>query len=167
MVLTSDEKSERSNVYRTFREDEQRLINNRGKVYMLIIGQCTQTLKDKLKEDADWQTISDGYDSIRLLALVTVSEGMSFAQDGKKKKGDKNKAKTDAKDPKDFDKEFWKDKECYRCGKKGHPANACSVKPPKAEDDDDKSKSGSKANKDVIRSLKVAGKALAQLGEAR
>jgi len=70
LVLTGDEKSERGNVYRTFREDEQRLITNRGKVYMLIIGQCTQTLKDKLKEDVDWVSISDGYDSIRLLALI-------------------------------------------------------------------------------------------------
>ena len=37
---------------------------------MLIIGQCTQALKDKLKEDVDWQAISDGYDSIRLMALI-------------------------------------------------------------------------------------------------
>ena len=69
VVLTLDEKAERSNVYRTHREDEQRLITNRGKVYMLTIGQCTQALKDKLKEDADWDTISEGYDSIGLLGL--------------------------------------------------------------------------------------------------
>jgi len=37
---------------------------------MLIIGQCNQALKDKLKEDVDWEVISDGYDSIRLLALI-------------------------------------------------------------------------------------------------
>ena len=59
VVLTMDEKAERSNVYRTHREDKQRLITNRGKVYMLTIGQCTQALKDKLKEDATWDTISD------------------------------------------------------------------------------------------------------------
>jgi hypothetical protein len=97
---------------------------------------------------------------------VTVSEGTSFAQEGKTKKGDKSKAKTDAKDPKDFDKEFWKDKECYRCGKKGHPANACSVKPPKDYDDDSScvSKSGSKANNNNLCSLRATGKALTQLG---
>ena len=49
VVLTMDEKAKRSNVYRTHREDEQRLITNRGKVYMLTIGQCTQALKGKLK----------------------------------------------------------------------------------------------------------------------
>jgi hypothetical protein len=70
MVLTFDEDAARKNAYRTYREDEQRLIGNRGKVYMLIIGQCTQALKDKLKEDVDWQAISDGYDSIRLMALI-------------------------------------------------------------------------------------------------
>ena len=37
---------------------------------MLTIGQCTQALKDKLKEDATWDTISDLYDSIGLLALI-------------------------------------------------------------------------------------------------
>jgi hypothetical protein len=31
---------------------------------MLILGQCTQALNDKLKEDVDWQAISDGYDSL-------------------------------------------------------------------------------------------------------
>ncbi len=64
-------------------------------------------------------------------------------QTGKKKKGDKDKPKTTDKDPKEFDKAYWKDKECYRCGRTGHPASACNVKPLKdADDDDDKSKSG-------------------------
>ena len=70
VILTADEKAERSNDYRTYREDQQRLVTNRGKVYMLTIGQCTQALKDKLKEDATWDTISDSYDSIGLLALI-------------------------------------------------------------------------------------------------
>ncbi len=59
VVLTMDEKAERSNVYRTHRKDKQRLITNRGKVYMLTTGQCTHALKDKLKEDATWDTILD------------------------------------------------------------------------------------------------------------
>jgi hypothetical protein len=91
-----------------------------------------------------------------------VSEGTSFAQTGKKKKGDKDKPKTTDKDPKEFDKEYWKDKECYRCGRKGHPATACSVKPLK---NDDKSKSGSKASKDFQMKMKQAGAVLTQLGE--
>jgi hypothetical protein len=33
-----------------------------------------------------------------------------------------------------FDKEYWKDKTCYKCEKKGHPANKC---PKKSNNDDD------------------------------
>ena len=53
IAYTLDEKAERSNVFCTHCENEQRLINNRGKVYTLTLGQCTQKLKDKLKEDGD------------------------------------------------------------------------------------------------------------------
>ena len=41
VVLTMDEKAECSNIYHTHCEDEQRLITNHGKVYMLTIGQYT------------------------------------------------------------------------------------------------------------------------------
>ena len=70
VFLTMVEKAECRNVYRTHRKDKQRLITNCRKVYMLTIGQCMQALKDKLKEDATWDTISDLYDSIGLLALI-------------------------------------------------------------------------------------------------
>ena len=83
----------------------------------------------------------------------------------RKKKGDKDKPKTADKDPKEFDKEYWKDKECYRCGRKGHPATTCSVKPLKDMEDDDKSKSSSKASKEFQATVKKASAALAQLGE--
>ena len=65
-----DKKAEQSNVYRTYQEDEQRLITNRGKVYTLTFGQCTLTLKDKLKEDNDWEDIAAKYDPIQLLNLI-------------------------------------------------------------------------------------------------
>ena len=39
-------------------------------MYTLTLGQCTQTLKDKLKEDGDWEDIAEKYDSIRLLKLI-------------------------------------------------------------------------------------------------
>jgi hypothetical protein len=65
-----DKKAERSNVYRTYQEDEQRLMSNRGKVYMLTLGQCTQALKDKLKEDSNWESIASAYNPIGLLQLI-------------------------------------------------------------------------------------------------
>ncbi len=48
---------------------------------------------------------------------MTQSEGTAFAQK-ENKKGKSNKA--DAADPKkvEYDKEFYRDKECFRCGKR-------------------------------------------------
>ncbi len=100
---------------------------------------------------------------------ITALEGTAFAQSGKKKKtvGDKEKEPEAAKDPKNFDKEWWKDKECYRCGKKGHPASACSVK--LLSDNDDKlicsSKSPSNAMAEIQKSMKAMDKAMTQLSE--
>jgi hypothetical protein len=57
---------------------------------------------------------------------VTQSEGTVYAQK-ENKKGKSKKA--DAADPKkvEYDKEFYRNKECFRCGKKGHPKAACTV----------------------------------------
>ena len=50
------------------------------------------------------------------------SEGSSFSQvyssKGKVGKGGDNK---------NFDKNYWKDKECYKCGKQGHPESHCTT----------------------------------------
>jgi hypothetical protein len=100
---------------------------------------------------------------------ITTLEGTAFAQSGKKKKkvGDKKKKPEAAKDPKDFDKEWWKDKECYRCSKKGHPATACSVK--LLSNNDNKSicssKSASNAMAAIQKSMKTMGKAITQISK--
>ncbi len=100
---------------------------------------------------------------------ITTLDGTAFAQSGKQKKkvGDKEKEPKAAKVPKDFDKVWWKDKECYRCGKKGHHASACSIK--LLSDNDDKSicssKSPSNAMAEIQKSMKAMGKAMTQLGE--
>ena len=56
----------------------------------------------------------------KLPTVVTQSEGTSFAQKGKKG-GEKKKSGVD--DPKEveFNEDYYKDKECFRCGKNGHP----------------------------------------------
>ena len=36
----------------------------------MLIGQCTVSLKDKMKEDADWHNIANKYDHIRLVLLI-------------------------------------------------------------------------------------------------
>ena len=58
-VMTMEEEAIHKNSFRSYHEDEQKLIVNRGKVYVLILGQCTQVLKDALKEDDDngWMMI--------------------------------------------------------------------------------------------------------------
>ena len=70
------------------------------------------------------------------------SHGTAFAQKGgKSKKGDeKKKGEKPKGEKKDFDKEYFKDKPCFKCGKKGHPQSHC---PSKDEGDDDSSTSAS------------------------
>jgi hypothetical protein len=75
------------------------------------------------------------------MTKTTPSEGTSFVQKG----GRGNGATKDKGKP--FDKEYWKDKECFMCKKKGHPASHCS----RADDDKDNKSSSSKA-----RSVKKA-----------
>ena len=59
MKLTKDEKIAHSNVWRTHREVTDSLKKSGGKIYLLLIGQCTQVLVDKMKQDSDWVTISE------------------------------------------------------------------------------------------------------------
>jgi hypothetical protein len=46
------------------------LKKSRGKIYSLLLGQCTQVLIDKMKQDVDWVTISDLFDPIALFKLI-------------------------------------------------------------------------------------------------
>jgi hypothetical protein len=62
--------------------------------------------------------------------MMTSSEGSSFAQkDGRGGRGSIGQATIT------FDKENWKDKTCFNCGKKGHPSSSCT-KAAVANDDD-------------------------------
>ena len=67
---TADEGMAFSNAWRTYRERTDRLVRSRGKVYSLVLGQCTTVLLDKMKQDADWQAASDSYDPLKLLKLI-------------------------------------------------------------------------------------------------
>ncbi len=36
----------------------------------MVLGQFTMVLLDKMKQDADWQVVSDSYDPLKLLKLI-------------------------------------------------------------------------------------------------
>ena len=101
-----------------------------------------------------------------VVARATQSEGTSFAQRGGKGASD-GKKKNESKP---FDKKYWKDKECYRCHEKGHPATHC---PGMGKGDDDKSiastqSSVSKLKKDfknMKKAFTTVNTQLAQLKE--
>lgn len=61
----------------------------------------------------------------REVAPTTPSEGTAFAQKGKKNKKSDNKGAESSngmgKKGEQYDKEYYKDKECFKCGKTGHP----------------------------------------------
>ncbi len=67
---TSDEGMAFSHLWCTCREMTDRMVGSRGKVYSLVLGQCTMVLLDKMKKDADWQGVSDFYDPLKLLKLI-------------------------------------------------------------------------------------------------
>jgi hypothetical protein len=68
--LTDSEKTQYSNEWRTFRERSSNLAKHRGQAYSLILGQCLQLLKDTMKQDTDWTTVSVSYDPLVLYRLI-------------------------------------------------------------------------------------------------
>ena len=70
MKLTKDEKTSHSNAWRSHRESSDSLKKSRGKIYSLLLGQCTQVLVDKMKQDTDWVKISVLFDPTLLFKLI-------------------------------------------------------------------------------------------------
>jgi hypothetical protein len=56
--LTDSEKTRHSNEWRAYQERNASLAKCRGQMHSLILGQCSQLLKDKkLKQDTNWTTV--------------------------------------------------------------------------------------------------------------
>jgi hypothetical protein len=67
---TADESMAFNNPWHTYCERMDCLVRSRGKVYSLVLSQCTTVLLDKMKQDADWQAVSDFYNPLKLLKLI-------------------------------------------------------------------------------------------------
>jgi hypothetical protein len=70
MRLTDDAKVSHNNAWHTHQETTESLKKSRGKVYSLLVGQCTQVLVDKMKHDVDWVTINESCDPSLLFKLI-------------------------------------------------------------------------------------------------
>jgi hypothetical protein len=46
------------------------LETHQGQAYSLILGECTQLLQDKMKQDESWTTVSASYDPLELYRLI-------------------------------------------------------------------------------------------------
>jgi hypothetical protein len=70
MKLMGSEKMVHSNAWRSHHETTEGLKKSRGKVYSLLLGQCTQVLVDKMKQDTTWVMASKLFDPILLFMLI-------------------------------------------------------------------------------------------------
>ena len=64
---------------------------------------------------------------------------------------------------KDFDKELYKDRKCFQCGKKGHPKSHCQNLSKDKDDESVKSSKVSRSISDLKSQLKGIKKSFAQL----
>jgi hypothetical protein len=96
---------------------------------------------------------------------VSPSKGTSFVQRGGRGSGNQNgsgagRGNGSTGNAKPFNKDYWKDKECFKCHEKGHPASHC----PKADNnDDEKSHASAKSIKKLMKEIKTMKKAFTQL----
>jgi hypothetical protein len=55
--LTNSEKTQNSDKWRTYREQNASFAKHRGQTHSLILRQRSQLLEDKMKQDADWTVV--------------------------------------------------------------------------------------------------------------
>jgi hypothetical protein len=68
--LTDPEKLEYKNKSKAHSQRVATLEKNRGNVYALIYGQCTQILQGKMKQDKNWVTVSVSYNPLELFKVI-------------------------------------------------------------------------------------------------
>ena len=78
--LYGDEETYHHRKWRTYRDINARIDKHTGQVFSMIMGQCTQQLLNKMKQDKSWTTVSTYYDPLALLDLIEKTV-MSQSQD--------------------------------------------------------------------------------------
>ena len=68
--MTDSEKTQYNNAWRTYRERNASLAKHRGQAYSPILGQCTQLLQDRMKQDTEWTNVSTFFDPLTLHRLI-------------------------------------------------------------------------------------------------
>jgi hypothetical protein len=63
-------KMQYSNEWRSYQERNSQLLKHRGQAFSLILGQCTQLLQDKMKQNIDWTVVSTSYDPLTLYQVI-------------------------------------------------------------------------------------------------
>jgi hypothetical protein len=95
-----------------------------------------------------------------VVTKVTHSEGTSFAQKSGRGGGNRgSNGNGKGHDSITYDKKYWKDKECYKFHKKGHPTTHCPKKP--SDDGDLSTASTVSSIKKLKKDLKPIKKAFA------
>jgi hypothetical protein len=56
--LLDSEKTQYNNNWKTYQERNALLMKHRGQAFSLILGQCTQLLQDRMKQDTNWNMAS-------------------------------------------------------------------------------------------------------------
>jgi hypothetical protein len=75
--MSDSEKMQYSNDWRTYQERNVLLTKHRGQAFSLILGQCTQLLQDRMKQNTDWNMAGTSYNPLKLFQLI---EKMTIAQ---------------------------------------------------------------------------------------
>jgi hypothetical protein len=75
--MLDSEKMQYSNDWRTYGERNALLTKHRGQSFSPILGQCTQLLQDRMKQDTDCNTASMSYNTLELFWLI---KKMTLAQ---------------------------------------------------------------------------------------
>jgi hypothetical protein len=70
MKLMDNKKMSDSNAWCSHHDTAEGLKKSREKVYSLLLGQCTQVLVDKMKQDTTWVTVSVSFNPILLFKLI-------------------------------------------------------------------------------------------------